>query len=150
MPTDTAHLNRYCPCQQTPAMLTDTVHANRHRPCWQTPAILTDTVHDNRHRLRWQTPGILPYDSHGCPQQLWTNTVVAFKTVHSHTDTTVNNVVLEQFQWIPFTWKIYLMMTAMFCAETRCQLLYERHSNKQLCEGEPCSIRYITLSGALH
>jgi hypothetical protein len=41
------------------------------------------------------------------------------------------------------------MMAAMFCAETR-QFLYERHSNKQLCEREPGSIRYITLRGALH
>jgi hypothetical protein len=41
-------------------------------------------------------------------------------------------------------------MAAMFCAETRCQFLHERHSNKQLCEGEPGSIRYITLRGALH
>lgn len=41
-------------------------------------------------------------------------------------------------------------MATMFCAETRCQFLYERHSNKQLCERELDSIRYITLRGALH
>jgi hypothetical protein len=40
-------------------------------------------------------------------------------------------------------------MAVMFCAETRCQFLYERHSNKELCEREPGSIRYISLRGAL-
>jgi hypothetical protein len=42
------------------------------------------------------------------------------------------------------------MMAAIFCAETRCHFLYKRYSNKQLCEREPDSVRYITLRGALH